>query len=44
MVSLMLPERAEIPTVNGIADGFKVAQTQYGPTFRCDRCDAEVDP
>jgi DNA-directed RNA polymerase subunit RPC12/RpoP len=44
MVSLTLPERAEIPKVNDIAAGFKVVQTQHGPSFRCENCDVEVDP
>lgn len=44
MVSLTQEARAEIPTVNAIADGFKVVPTRFGPVFYCADCDAPVQP
>jgi hypothetical protein len=31
-----------IPTVDGIADGFRVVQTEYGPQFECGACNVSV--
>jgi hypothetical protein len=31
------------PMVRGIAEGFKVVQTQYGPTFYCATCDVSAN-
>ncbi len=44
MVSLTQVEDDEMPTVGDIADGFKVVQTQYGPSFRCEDCGVKVVP
>jgi hypothetical protein len=42
MVSLSHPKGAETPTVDGISDGFKAVQTEYGPNFHCVVCDIPV--
>jgi hypothetical protein len=42
--SLSQSDQADTPTVNGIPDGFKVVQTEYGPDFRCGVCDVPVEP
>ena len=33
----------DVPTVNDITEGFRVAYTPYGPSFRCEACDVEGD-
>ncbi len=44
MVSLSLNEDADMPTVDGIADGFRVVQTEFGPDFHCTTCNVAVVP
>ena len=44
MASLSHPQNAEMPTVDGISDGFKAVRTQYGPDFRCAVCDIPAQP
>jgi hypothetical protein len=33
-----------VPTARSVPDGFKIINTEHGPTFRCGDCDVEVDP
>jgi hypothetical protein len=42
--SLSQGDRADTPTVQGISEGFKVVQTDYGPNFRCETCNVSVEP
>jgi hypothetical protein len=35
---------AEIPTVDGVPEGFKAVQTEYGPNFHCGTCDVPALP
>jgi hypothetical protein len=44
MASLIQAENEDIPTVSNITDGFYVVPTRYGPSFRYNDCDVEVDP
>jgi hypothetical protein len=44
MVNLSQFEDADMPTVDGITDSFKVVQTQYGPDFHCGACDVPAIP
>jgi hypothetical protein len=44
VVSLSQPKHAEMPTVDGIPDGFKAIHTEYGPNFHCRTCDFPVNP
>jgi hypothetical protein len=44
MASLSHPEGAEMPTVNGVPDGFKAVQTKYGPNFHCGACNVPAEP
>jgi hypothetical protein len=41
---LSQPEYAEMPTVEGVPDGFKAIHTEFGPNFHCGACDIEVVP
>jgi hypothetical protein len=34
---------ADTPTVDGVTDGFKAVQTEYGPDFHCDDCNVPVE-
>jgi hypothetical protein len=42
--SLSQPKDTEMPTVEGVTDGFKAVQTEYGPNFHCGVCDIPVLP
>ena len=44
MVGLLQRQGDSIPFVLSLSDGFKVVDSQYGPTFYCDSCDVEVLP
>jgi hypothetical protein len=44
MASLSQLKDAFMPTVQSVADGFKVVQTQYGPNFHCGVCDIPASP
>ena len=44
MASLSQPKEAGMLTVEGIPDGFKAVQTEYGPNFHCGACDIPVMP
>jgi hypothetical protein len=44
MASLSQGDDADIPTVHGIPDGFKVVAAQYGPDFHCTTCNIAVVP
>jgi len=39
---LSQPKEAEMPTVDGVPDGFKAVHTEYGPDFHCGVCDVRV--
>ena len=36
--------RTHASTVLSVPDGFKIAQTEYGPDFQCATCGTAVDP
>jgi hypothetical protein len=40
--SLSHSKDAKTPTVDGISDGFKAVQTEYGPVFHCEACNVPV--
>jgi hypothetical protein len=44
MASLSQPEHAKMPTVEGVPDGFKAVQTEYGPNFHCGACNIPALP
>jgi hypothetical protein len=44
MAGLSQNEGVELPTVDSVPDGFTAFSTEYGPDFRCDTCDVEVNP
>ena len=44
MASLKQAEGDLTPTVLTIPDGFKVAQTEFGPDFHCGDCNAPAAP
>ena len=44
IASLSQPRGAEMPTVEGVPDGFKAVRTRYGPNFHCGACDIPVLP
>jgi hypothetical protein len=44
MASLSQGDGDDTPTAQSVPGGFKVFNTQHGPTFRCENCDVEVDP
>jgi hypothetical protein len=44
MASLSQGKHDDMPTVQYVADGFKVVRTLYGPDFHCGSCDVAVDP
>jgi hypothetical protein len=44
LASLSQPEDAKTPTVEGVSDGFKAVQTEYGPDFHCGACHIPVLP
>lgn len=44
MASLSHPEGADVPNVEGVPDGFKAVQTDYGPNFYCGDCDIPAAP
>jgi hypothetical protein len=41
--SLTQSEGEYMPTAT-VSDGFKVAKGEYGPIFRCDTCEARLEP
>jgi hypothetical protein len=43
MASLSQSIDANMPTVDGVAAGFKTVQTQFGPDFHCGACDVPVE-
>lgn len=44
VASLSQSKEATIPTVDGVPDGFKAVQTEYGPNFHCGACDIPALP
>jgi hypothetical protein len=44
VASLSQSSDAAVPTVDGVPDGFKAVQTEYGPDFHCGVCDVPVVP
>jgi hypothetical protein len=42
--SLSQSEDAEMPTVEGVPDGFKAVQTEYGLNFHCGTCNVPAEP
>jgi hypothetical protein len=44
MASLSQPEDTEMPTVEGVPDGFKAVQTEHGPNFHCGARNIPVVP
>jgi hypothetical protein len=42
--SLSQRKNDDVPSVQSLHEGFKVVDTQFGPTFYCDGCDVEVLP
>ena len=42
--NLAQPDNAEMPTVLGVAEGFKAVTTEYGPDFHCGTCNIPVIP
>jgi hypothetical protein len=44
VASLSQGDGDDVPTAQGVPDGFKIINTEYGLTFRCEDCDVEVDP
>jgi hypothetical protein len=44
IASLRYEKSEEMQTVHSVPDGFKVVDTQFGPSFHCETCNVEVTP
>jgi len=44
IASVSQPGDAEMPTVEGVPDGFKAVHSRYGPNFHCAACEIPVLP
>jgi hypothetical protein len=44
MASLSQGDNDDVPTVQGVPDGFKALTTLYGPDFHCATCNVAVMP
>jgi len=44
LASFAQDDGSETPAVLSVPDGFKVVDTRFGPTFRCESCEVEVAP
>jgi hypothetical protein len=44
MASLSQSDDADVPSVEGVPDGFKVVATVHGPDFHCGTCNIAVVP